>query len=122
MDKTQALDKFWNSFELPAYDQSTIPIDAKLPYITYEAATDSFENALPLTASLWYRTNSWEKISQKAEEISKYIYEHNPVTQKIKGGRMYITKGTPFAQRMDDEDDSIRRIVLNITVEFLTAY
>ena len=46
----------------------------------------------------------------------------NPCTVKIDGGRMYIARGTPFAQRMSDVDDMVRRIVLNVTVEFFTAY
>jgi len=122
MDKSQALYKFWSSFGIPAYDQNTVPDDAKMPYITYETSTDSLNNVLFLTASLWYRQMSWENISKKADEISKYLYEMNPCTVKIDGGRMYIARGTPFAQRMSDVDDMVRRIVLNVTVEFFTAY
>lgn len=122
MDKTQALHEFWNSFDIPAYDQNTIPADAKLPYITYEAATDSIDCPLALTASIWYRTTSWADIEQKSEQIAKHLYEMNPISVAIDGGRMYIAKGTPFAQRMSDADDMIRRIILNVTVEYFTAY
>ena len=122
MDKIQALDRFWNSFGLPAYDESTVPQNAPLPRITYEAATDSFDSELYLTASLWYRSSSWKEISQKAEAISRYIVQMNPPTIQLDDGRLYITKGTPFAQRMTDPDDSIRRIYLNIKVEYLTAF
>ena len=122
MDKAQALNEFWSSFGLPAYDVNTVPEDAEMPYITYETSTDSIDNQIPLNASLWYRQLSWAEISKKAEEISKYLYEMNPCTKKVDGGRMYICRGTPFAQRMSDEDDMIRRIVLSIWVEFFTAY
>lgn len=122
MNKSQALHNFWSSFGLKAYEQNSIPDDAVLPYITYETASDSLGNVLPLTASLWYRSNSWTAISQKAEEIAKYLEEVYPISQAIDGGRMYIARGTPFAQRMSDTDTTIKRIVLNIAVEFFTAY
>jgi len=63
MDKAQAINSFWSSFELKAYEQNSVPDGAELPYITYETATDSIENVLPLTASLWYRTTSWAEAS-----------------------------------------------------------
>ena len=123
MDKAQALDEFWNSFGLPAYKQKTINPDAKLPYITYEVATGSLGDTLSLNASIWYRTTSWKPLYEKANAIAQYLYEMEPVTKKIDGGRMYITKGNPFTQEMDnEEDDSIRRLILAITVEFQTAY
>lgn len=123
MDKAQALHSFWSSFGLPAYDD-TVVLDegATMPYITYDVSTDSLENSLSLNASLWYRSTSWEEISKKAESIAFYIKHMNPPSISIDGGRMYVTKGTPFAQRMSDENPMIRRIVLSINVEFLTEY
>lgn len=123
MDKAQALHSFWSSFGLPAYD-NTVVLDegATMPYITYDVSTDSLENSLSLNASLWYMSTSWEAISKKAESIAFYIKHMNPPSISIDGGRMYVTKGTPFAQRMSDENPMIRRIVLSINVEFLTEY
>ena len=122
MDKSQAIDNFWNRFGLPAYDENTVPDDAALPRITYSVETDSLDNQLLLTASIWYRSKSWKDASKKAEEIGEYITKMMPPTIQIDTGRLYIAKGTPFAQRMTDPDDSIRRILLNIDAEFLTAY
>lgn len=122
MDKSQAIDKFWNGFALPAYDSSSVPDGAVFPYITYDVETDSLDAALNMAASLWYYGGSWAEISQKAEEIAKTIQTAKaPI--KIEGGYLYITKGNPFAQRMSDpEDDMVRRIVINIQAEFLTAW
>ena len=127
MDKAQALQAFWSSFGIPAYDQSTIPnADSadhrpQPPYITYRVAEDSLGNPVLLSGSIWYRSTSWAEIEQKAKQIAEYIgYGHKIL--KIDGGYLYITKGTPFAQRMSDEDDSIRRIYINLMVEYLTAY
>lgn len=122
MNKAQALYSFWASFGWAAYDQTTTPEDAPMPRITYQVETDSFDNTLLLSASLWDKSTSWERISQKVEEISRAIQNMNPPSVAIDGGRMFISKGTPFAMRMADVDSSIRRIVLNINVEFMTQY
>jgi len=37
-------------------------------------------------------------------------------------GYLYLTKGTPFIQRMPDVSDTVKRIYINIMVEFLSAY
>lgn len=122
MNKAQALHNFWNQF-LQAYDENTVNPDAELPYITYEVMTDSIGQAVNLTASLWYRSESWKEITDKAEQIGEYIVKMYPPSIALDNGRLYIAKGTPFAQRMGDPDDKkIRRIVLNIQVEYLTAY
>ena len=123
MTKGQAIQKFWESFELPAYDENTVPDDAPFPYITYQVHTGSLDGLCITNVSLWYRDYSWKAISEKTEEISKAIAQLNPPSIKIDGGRLYITKGVPFAQRMRDEsDDAIRRMLLNINYEFLTEY
>lgn len=123
MDKAQAIDRFWNSFDIPAYDQHTVPDDAPFPRITYSVYMDSFEKPVVMNASLWYKSKSWKDITQKTDEISKAIEEAYPITAELDDGRVYITKGTPWAQRMDDpEDDNIRRMYLTIQVEYLTRW
>lgn len=124
MDKAQALQDFWSGFGLPAYDENTVPDEAIMPYVTYNVATDSFERVLPLSGSLWYKSTSWAEISQKADEIAEAIAGRDGYyLREIDGGYLWIVKGTPFAQRMREENDSnIRRIYINVTAEFLTAY
>ena len=122
MNKVQTLHEFWNSFGVPAYSAETVPDTAVMPYITYEVATDSIGYTTNMIASIWFRSYSWSAITELAEEIAEYIVNMYPATVKIDGGRLYITKGTPFAQRISDEDDAIRRIVLSIDAEYLTNY
>ena len=96
-DKWTALHTFFNEFGITAYDENTVPESAEMPYITYEAQTASLGEALLLSASIWYRSNSWADISLK----------------------LWITKSAPFATRMNEpSDEQIRRIVLQITAEF----
>lgn len=123
MTKGEAIQQFWESFGLTAYDETTVPDDAPFPYITYSVSTGSIDDTVNSNTSIWYRSYSWKEISEKTEEISQAIAKMNPPSVKINGGRLYITKGVPFAQRMRDEsDDTIRRMLLNINYEFLTEY
>lgn len=124
MKKEEALHSFWSSFGLKAYDEMTVPTGADapaLPYITYEVITDNIGHPVTCTASIWYRSTSWEAVTAKKDQIAEAIgYGHKII--KIDGGYMYLTRGTPFAQRMaDDSDDMIRRIVLQVALEYLTA-
>lgn len=120
MDKAQAIHQFWNAFTWDAYDEFSVPEGSTYPYITYNVSTDSIGRPIPLTASLWDRGSSWERVTKKAQEISDYIgYGHQ--VEEIDDGYMYIVRGSTFAQRMNDPNDGqVKRIYLNIMVEFLT--
>lgn len=125
MNKWQAINEFWNSFDIPAYDQNTVYTgenSPQPPYITYEAQTGGIGQVLTLTASIWYRSSSWKEISQKADEIAESIGVGYGIMD-VDGGYLWIVRGQPFAQRMSDpEDDMIRRIYVIVNAEFLTAY
>ena len=121
MTKAQAIHKFWSSFGVTAYDEYAVPDDAKMPYITYNVATDSLENSVLMHASIWDYSTSWKWISEKVEEISRFLNEHGYAKYTIDNGYVWIVAGTPFAQRMADSDTT-KRIYMNIQAEFLTAY
>ena len=119
MDKAQALNHFWSSFGLPAYDENTVPDDAHTPYITYNTVTDSLDSPVPVSGSIWYHGTSWAPVEQKKAEIANALDMVLPV-----GNREYLwlTKGTPFASRVaDSSDQNMRRIYINIMAEYLTA-
>lgn len=121
MTKAAAIYQFWNSFGLTAYEENTVPTDAAFPYITYQLVTDSFDREIPLTASLWYRGESWTDINSKTEEISQKISRGGKIIS-CDGGAIWLKRGQPFAQNMGDEsDDLIKRKYLNITAEYMTA-
>lgn len=125
MNKWQAINEFWNSFGIPAYDESSVISGGNSPeppYITYEAQTGGLGQVLTLTASLWYKSSSWQDISQKADEIAEYIGVGYKIMD-VDGGYLWVVRGQPFAQRMNDpDDDMIRRIYVIVNAEFLTAY
>lgn len=119
MDKWQALQSFFNSFELTAYDESSVPESAPLPYITYTAAVDSFDTPVVISCDLWYQSTSWAAISKKAEEISNYL-GNGGVMLSITDGGLWITRGSPFAQRINEDSDTIKHIYIVLMCEFIT--
>lgn len=127
MTKESALYEFWSSFGLPAYEENSVFAMAEqgnaptFPYITYEVKTDSFYGeATALSASLWYRSSSWTAANAKKREISEFI-GYGGVTANIDDGAIWIKRGSPFASNMGDaSDDMIKRVALNILVEFWT--
>ena len=121
MNKAAAIHQFWSGFGLTAYEENTVPSDAVFPYITYQLVTDAFDNDVSMTASLWYRGESWVDINAKEREISAYIGIGGVIIKRT-DGRIWLKKGTPFAQNMGDQSDNlIKRKYLNVTAEFLTA-
>lgn len=119
MTKAAAIFNFWSDF-LTAYEENTVPEDAIFPYITYQLVTDSFDNEVQLTASIWYHGSSWVEANAKAEEVSQRIGRGGTFL-KCDGGKIWIRRGSPFAQNMGDENDNlIKRKYLNITAIFLT--
>ena len=121
MTKAAAIYQFWSGFGLVAYEENTVPTDAAFPYITYQLVTDSFDREVPVTASLWYRSESWTAINAKTEEISQRISRGGKIIP-CDGGAIWLKRGQPFANNMSDESDNlIKRKYLNITAEFMTA-
>lgn len=121
MDKAQAIDHFWNSFGLPAYEQTTVDKEAQMPYITYQVITDVFENVVSMSADLWYYSESWAKAEQKATAISKFIGLGGILISLGDDGYVWVKRNTPFSQHVADPNDMVRRIRIGIQVEFLTA-
>ena len=122
MDKWQAQHDFWSSFGVPAYEEHSVPDNEinTFPRITYEAATSVFESLVSITASIWTRSTSWATADSLADTIERYIKDMG--CPEIEGGRYRVYIGdTTFAQKMDDpSDDQIKRIILNVTFEFMT--
>lgn len=122
MDKQQALYAFWNGFGWPAYEQNNVPDDAVLPYITYSESISELNYAVSLTASLWHFSASHSRadIIAKTNQIAEYIGLGGRCINYT-NGMMWIRKGTPFAQAMDEPSDKrIKRVVLNLEAEFIS--
>ena len=122
MDREQALNNFWNSFGLSAYDENTVKDNAldDGAYITYSVSTGYFDEPTAISANIWCRSTSWKEITEKANEIGAEIGLGGKIVP-FDGGAIWIKRGTPFAQRMEAENDTVRRIYLNIVAEYISA-
>ena len=134
MNKQQAYSAFWGGFGVLAFEENAVPDDrviqslidsgaasSKYPYITYQVLIDDLGNAVFPTASIYDKSSSWERADTLSNAISNRITRMGTI--KLDSGRMFITKGSPFSQHMGDEGDTtIKRVVLNLGVEFLTEF
>lgn len=132
MNKQQAYNAFWSSYGVFAFEENSVPDDtvidelikagvapAKYPYITYQVITDDLDHPIYPTASIYDRNTSWERADTLANLISARIRQMGTI--KLDNGRLFITKGNPYSQHMLEEGDkAIRRVVLNLAVEFFT--
>lgn len=120
MDRFQAIHSFWNNFGIPAYNQTSVPDNAEFPYITYDTAIGSLDDLIPLSASLWYQSTSLAALSQKVEEIYKFIVTNDPVRIKLDEGYLWLYKSGTFAQDQSTDSDTIKSKYITIYAEFLT--
>lgn len=127
MDKDIVLHNFWAQFA-PAYDENSVPDNKDIirihgsayPRITYDLVLDDSINECAMSASIWDRSSSWEGVTEIFESINDTL-SNGGVILPYQGGGMWIKKASPWAQRMgDSSDDSIKRIFLNISVEYIS--
>lgn len=124
MTKLQALYQFFSGFGIPAYEENAFyasDIAPEFPYITYNVSLGAFqEGELSLNPSVWYRSTSWKEPEEKASEISKEIGYGGKLIP-CEDGFLWIKRGNPFCTAMgDDSDKFLKRMYLNVTVEYLT--
>lgn len=122
MNKEAAIYDFMSSFYIPAYPSAAVPDNAAMPYITYTLVIGDFDNPVSMSANVWYRTESEAAINAKVREISKALsnggrklyYDDDECTRAV-----WLTKGTPWAQAVDDEDNTVKRRYLNIELKYM---
>ena len=125
MNRWQAQYEFWSSFDLPAFnEQTSIDEDEEqFPHLTYEATGGELDQMTQVQASLWYKSDSWEAISLKADEIETAI--GTGLTIPVDNGVMWVHKSntTPFAQPVDSgyTSSQVKRINLTVEIEFLIS-
>lgn len=121
MDKWEAQYKFWSGFGVPAYEQNSVP-DADhvvFPYITYEAASSTFNDDAYLTASIWTRSVSWLEADTISDSIESALNNGGSIVPHDDGAIWY-TAGNPFSRSMGDPNDSlVKRKYLSVTAHFI---
>lgn len=118
MNAEQAIQNFWSSFSIPAYDENSVAENAVMPYVTYSLSVDTFDNTILNTINLWYRSMSWISVTEKAKEIINTITDGG-ISIPTDKGIIRMNLGNPIYNRMGDEDRNIKRIKMNIETEYI---
>ena len=118
MTKEEALYSFYSQFGT-AYEETLLPKNAPLPYLTYSVATGSFgDGDIPQSLSVWTRSTSWAQANSIAKQISDAL-ESGGKQIDYDGGTVWLKGGT-IAQDMGDESDDLikRKVIVNLTAEY----
>lgn len=126
MTKAQAVQEFFSSFGLKAYEENAVPTGdnaPKFPYVTYQLVTDDVTGGnIPIAASLWDYGSSWVYLNNKVDYISRELGLNGKFIN-CDGGAVWFKKGSPFATSTGDaENQMVKRKKLNITIEYITDY
>lgn len=130
MIKEQALFQFFNSAVpgVPAYPNYGVPSKARgdaedvaFPYMTYTPVFSTLdEGPVQITVNLWHLTESEVKIGNFVQTLSNAIGRSG---QRLNcdGGYIWLRRGNPFAQPIDDESNIlIKGRYIIIMASFLT--
>lgn len=115
----QALYRFWSSFNLPAYVEDNVPVEAELPYITYTLADSGWRNASTHQARVWYRSTSYVEVAGKVDEILHSIGEG--LVLHTSDGGVVIRPGDPLAQFQPMEGTDLKVAYLNFQLNCFTG-
>lgn len=122
MDAQQTLQNFWSGFGVPAYDENSVPDEQYrvYPHITYDVVLGESMDETAMSASIWTRSSSWKSASDLFNLVNDTLSNGGVILPYEQGG-LWIKKASPWAQRLGDASDgSVKRIFLNISVEFIS--
>lgn len=108
---------FLDSFSIPAYPSTATTEKTELPYITYTLVIGDWDNPVSMDVNIWMRTESEAAINNKVHEIERAIGGGGKVLP-YDGGAVWVTKGSPWAQAVADEDNTIKRRYLNFELQY----
>ena len=120
MTKGAALQSFFGGI-MTSYAASSVPDDAKLPYLTYDFITSAWDGGeVGLTVNMWFRTTSEKEPNEAVDKLSKAI-GLGGVFLHCDDGVIWLKRGSPWAQSLTDATDkTIKRRYINVTAEYMT--
>ena len=123
MTKDRALFEWFQQFGMPFYPVTALPPAKEItfPYGTYEPVFGYNGDITYPTVNIYYLTESEVTPNNKAAEIGEVIGMGGTLV-KCDEGLMWIKRGSPFVQGINDPDNSnIKRRLISIAIEFLTT-
>lgn len=113
-----AIYDFLSSFGIPAYAATGTPDKAEMPYITYNLVIGDYTNTVSMQVDVWYRTESEAAINAKVREIEDALKAGKGNLVFDEGG-IWVTKGNPWCQSVQDEDNTVKRRYINMDLQYL---
>lgn len=108
--------KWLNDNVLTAY-QEPVSSQASLPYISFSYAESEMATDTIISLSIWTRSTTHRAAYEYADKIDELL---GPGEDGIiiHGDDIYmnIRRGSPFAQNKNDEDDTIRAVLVNLII------
>lgn len=115
MTKAQALYSFFSSFDIPAFEENSVPKTAELPYLTYQLVDGE---RVSVVCTLFYRSSSLKEITEKSEEIALRLGLGGTIV-KYDNGLIWLMRGEPFSfNSVDEVDKTIKIKSINIEIEY----
>lgn len=120
-DPSQMIHAFWNMASgVPAFDENTVPQNAddiaSFPRLTYDVSNTIFDRPVTISASIWDYSRSWTRVEEIKNRIVSLLKDGG-YCLRVDTGALWFTPGSPFVQRVGDENDMIRRILINVDIE-----
>lgn len=107
---------------LTAYASSAVPDDAQMPYATYDWAEGAWgDGEVNVAVSLWLKTESEAAPNAVVAKMGRELGLSGRLLP-CDGGGMWVKRGAPWAQAVADEDGSVKRRYLNLSIEFMTSF
>ena len=107
-----ALKTFLSGFEMPAFQEDSVPDDIQLPYITYSLSEPEWNQKASMIVQVWDRTKSNERIIRTADQITQAIGERCDL--ELDGGYLVIWPETPLIQTK--VDGGVRQALINLSI------
>lgn len=120
MTKAAAIDKFFNSFGIPAYPTDEVPDDAVFPWITYEPIISSYngQDTVYPTMNVYYRSRRNVEINAKCDEISKAL--ESGIMLNCDDGNIAVYLSGSWDKLTDKADEAIKRKYTTLQMTFNT--
>lgn len=126
MKKWEAINTFFKGFNLPAYEENSVPTGRDkptYPYIAYEMQQGGYEDDSDvfLAFSIIDKADSFKDTYRISNQIAEAIGDSK--TYQLDNGYVRIQRATPWAQNQRDaNDETVKRLYHIIEVTYYTAY
>lgn len=120
-DPSQMIHTFWSMASgVTAFDENTVPQNsddiASFPRLTYDVSNTIFDRPVTISASIWDYSRSWTRVEEIKNRIVSLLKDGG-YCLRVDTGALWFTPGAPFVQRVGDDNDMIRRILINVDIE-----